>query len=90
MILAQFAQWFQSKCLTFERKHARVIGTFIYLRLIYLYEYTIILAINIWPMWANVVPTKSDSDVIFWLQLLSKNINLYTTLEPTRIDRSCG
>ena len=37
----------------------------------------------------TVVPTQSDSDVIFCLQLLSiKNINLYTPLELTRIDRS--
>ena len=33
----------------------------------------------------TVLPAKSDSDVIFCLQLLS---NLYTPLELTRIDRS--
>ena len=32
---------------------------------------------------SNVVTAKSDSDVIFYLQLLSN-----TPLEPTRIDRS--
>ena len=37
---------------------------------------------------STVVPTKSDSDVIFCLQLLSKNINLYTPLALTRIYRS--
>ena len=39
-------------------------------------------------LFATVVPTKSDSDVIFCLKLLSVNINLYTPLELTRIDRS--
>ena len=35
----------------------------------------------------TVVPTKSDSDVIFCLQMLSKTF-LYTPLKLTRIDRS--
>ena len=39
-------------------------------------------------MISTVVPTKSDSDVIFSVQLLSKNINVYTSLELTRLDRS--
>ena len=34
------------------------------------------------------VPTKSDSDVILYLPLLSKEKTLYTSLELTRIDRS--
>ena len=29
---------------------------------------------------ATVVPTKSDRDVLFCLQLLRKNINVYTLL----------
>ena len=37
---------------------------------------------------ASVVPIKSDSDVILCLQLLSKNTNVYASLELTRIDRS--
>ena len=36
----------------------------------------------------TVLPAKSDSDVMVCLQLLSKNINLYTPLELTRIDIS--
>ena len=36
----------------------------------------------------TVVPTKSDSDVIFCLQLLRKITNLYTPLDLARIDRS--
>ena len=35
----------------------------------------------------TVVPTKSDSDVLLCLQLLSKN-NLYSRFELTRIDSS--
>ena len=35
----------------------------------------------------TVLPAKSDSDVVFCLQLL-KTINLYTPLELMRIDRS--
>ena len=34
-----------------------------------------------------VVQTKSDNDVILGVQLLSVNINLYTLLDLTRIDR---
>ena len=40
---------------------------------------------------ANVVPTKSDSDVLKYFvynSTVKQNINLYTTLELTRIDRS--
>ena len=37
---------------------------------------------------ANVLPTKSDSDIMPRLQLPSKNINLYTSPEPMRINRS--
>ena len=36
----------------------------------------------------TVVPTKSDSDVILCLQLLSKTRMLDTLLELMRIDRS--
>ena len=36
---------------------------------------------------STVVPTKSDSDVVLCLQLLRKNINLYTPPELTRINR---
>ena len=35
----------------------------------------------------TVVPTKSDSDVILYLQLLSKT-HVYTSLEHMRIDIS--
>ena len=36
----------------------------------------------------TVVPAKSDSDVVFGLQLLSKNINFYSSLELMWINRS--
>ena len=39
-------------------------------------------------MFSTVVPTKSDSDVIFCLQLLSKTLTCTPPLELTRIDRS--
>ena len=35
----------------------------------------------------TVVPTKRDSDKILCLQLFSKNTNLYTSIELTRINR---
>ena len=36
---------------------------------------------NIASAVTTVVPTKSDSDVIFCLQFVKKNFNLYTPLE---------
>ena len=36
----------------------------------------------------TVMPTKSDSDVIFCLKLLSKTLTFYNSLELTQIDIS--
>ena len=53
-------------------------------------QYVLRLSKDIVPQWMlrAGVPTKSDSDVIFCLQLLSKTFNLYTPLKLKRIDGS--
>ena len=73
--------WILSYIYVLLRKDSgRVLLSLILLSNICLYIYAVKIA--------TVLPTKSDSDIMPRLQLPSKNINLYTSPEPMRINRS--
>ena len=73
--------WILSYIYVLLRKvSGRVLLSLILLSNICLYIYAVKIA--------TVLPTKSDSDIMPRLQLPSKNINLYTSPEPMRINRS--
>ena len=52
-----------------------------------IYMYFVSTCFDMFQHELTVLPAKSDSDMVFCLQLLSKT-NLYTPLELTRMDRS--
>ena len=78
------------KCMTFCRS---IYAKKVMKLLAFIFEqpsYVLRLSKGIVPQWMlrAGVPTKSDSDVIFCLQLFGKTFNLKTPLKLKRIDRS--